>query len=224
MSLKDVRPTRADLLAVKRRLILANQGRRFLEMKREVLILELVKLSRKMAVQKKTLGEIYRHAQDTIAIAEMMEGSFGLTIAAVSVEGIPKYTIGKRNLMGLIVPVFVSEYVKKDLMNRGYGLLGTSSVIDEAAESYEEVVDEIVRAAEARAILILLLNEIDRLSRRVNTLDKRIIPELLETRFWIEFQREEQERYEKVRLLYVKKRRSLFRRKGRHHLQWASRA
>jgi V/A-type H+-transporting ATPase subunit D len=223
MTLKDTRPTRADLLAVKRRLVLASQGRKFLEMKREVLLFELIRISRQMSVQMEMLAKSYRKAQNTIAVAEMMEGSFGLTIAAVSVEGIPGVSIENKNLMGLMVPVFSSEYVRKDLMTRGYGLLGTTSVIDEAAESYEQVVEEIVQAAEGRATLILLLNEINRLSRRVNALDKRIIPNLLETRSWIEFQREEQERYEKVRLLYIKRRRSLIHQGARAHLRWASR-
>jgi V/A-type H+-transporting ATPase subunit D len=223
MTLNNTRPTRADLLAVKKRLILADRGRSFLEMKREVLTLELIKLARRMPVQHEVFRKSYQLAQDSIAIAEMMEGSFGLTVAAVSVEGVPQFSIGRRNLMGLSVPVFISAHVKKDLMTRGYGLLGTSSVIDEAAERYEEVVEEILRTAEARYTLILLLNEIERLSRRVNALDKRIIPNLLETRSWIEFEREEQERYEKVRLLYVKKKRSLLHRGKGSHLQWASR-
>jgi V/A-type H+-transporting ATPase subunit D len=223
MTLNNTRPTRADLLAVKKRLILADRGRSFLEMKREVLTLELIKLARRMPVQQEVFRKSYQLAQDSIAIAEMMEGSFGLTVAAVSVEGVPQFSIGRRNLMGLSVPVFISAHVKKDLMTRGYGLLGTSSVIDEAAERYEEVVEEILRTAEARYTLILLLNEIERLSRRVNALDKRIIPNLLETRSWIEFEREEQERYEKVRLLYVKKKRSLLHRGKGSHLQWASR-
>jgi V/A-type H+-transporting ATPase subunit D len=224
MTLNNTRPTRADLLAVKKRLILADRGRSFLEMKREVLTLELIKLARRMPVQQEVFRKSYQLAQDSIAIAEMMEGSFGLTVAAVSVEGVPQFSIGRRNLMGLSVPVFISAHVKKDLMTRGYGLLGTSSVIDEAAERYEEVVEEILRTAEARYTLILLLNEIERLSRRVNALDKRIIPNLLETRLWIEFEREEQERYEKVRLLYVKKKRSLLHRGKGSHLQWASRS
>jgi V/A-type H+-transporting ATPase subunit D len=223
MTLKDFRPTRADLLAVKQRIVIANQGRRFLEMKREVLVMELIKLAKRMPMQTEMLRNSYRKALDTIAIAEMMEGSFGLTIAAVSVEGIPEFTVANKNLMGLNVPVFSSEHTKKDLMTRGYGLLATSSVIDEAAEGYEQVVEEVIRVAEGRAALILLLDEVDRLSRRVNALDKRIIPGLLETRSWIEFQREEQERFEKVRLLHVKRRRSLIHRGERAHLRWASR-
>ncbi len=221
--LTDARQTRVDLLTVNRRLLLADRGRRYLEMKREVLTLELIRHSKEIASRMDRFREIYRHAQDTIAIAEMMEGSFGLTIAAVSVEDVPELAMGKHNLMGLAVPVFSAEHVKKDLMTRGYGLLGTSSVIDEAAEQYEEVVEAIVRVAESKATLVLLLNEIDRLTRRVNALKKRIIPNLMETRSWIEFQKEEQERYEKVKLLYVKKKRSLLSPGTRGHLQWASR-
>jgi len=39
--------------------------------------------------------------------------------------------------MGVVVPKISSESVQKKMYERGYGIIGTSAAIDEAAESYE---------------------------------------------------------------------------------------
>ncbi|RPJ53194.1 MAG: hypothetical protein EHJ95_02695, partial [Methanobacteriota archaeon] len=46
VALRDAIPTRAELLAIKRRIRLAEQGYSVLKMKREVLILELIRIVR----------------------------------------------------------------------------------------------------------------------------------------------------------------------------------
>ena len=62
--------------------------------------------------------------------------------------------------MGMHLPIFSARGVKKDLATRGYGLIGTSSVIDEAAEAYEEFTDLVIRYAEQVAAIQILTTEI----------------------------------------------------------------
>jgi len=49
--------------------------------------------------------------------------------------------------MGVVVPEIESSKVQKNLAERGYGVLGTSAVIDETASAFEELEGEIIRAA-----------------------------------------------------------------------------
>jgi V/A-type H+-transporting ATPase subunit D len=99
--------------------------------------------------------------------------------------------------------------VRKDLGERGYGLLGTSSVIDEAAEAYEELVASIIELAGHEASIRLILAELGKTSRRVNALEKKVIPELQATKDRIELRRDQLEREEFSRLFFIKKRKAV---------------
>jgi V/A-type H+-transporting ATPase subunit D len=95
--------------------------------------------------------------------------------------------------------------VKKTLDQRGYSIIGTSSVIDDAADAYEELLAEVIASAELEGGIKQLLNDIERTRRRVNALEFKVIPELKELRRFIEDQRDEMERQELVRLRRIKK-------------------
>ncbi len=95
--------------------------------------------------------------------------------------------------------------IKKTLEQRGYGLLGTSSVIDDAADAYEDLLEAIITSAELEGGVKHLLDEIERTRRRVNALEFKVIPELEEIRRLIEDQRDEMERQEWTRLRRIKK-------------------
>ena len=201
-------PTRGELLAIRRRIRTAEQGHRALRLKREILMLALVRhvdLAREL--RRKIEAEL-RHARHTFAVAEMMEGFFGMAVAAISVEEVPLVQVRWRDDMRIRLPVFEGESVRKDLRERGYGLLGTSSVIDEAAEAYEGLVADIIELAGYEASVRLILSELGKTSRRVNALEKKVIPELVATRDRIELRRDELEREEFSRLFFIKKRKA----------------
>jgi V/A-type H+/Na+-transporting ATPase subunit D len=126
MKSSDIQPTRAGLREVKRKIQIAERGHRLLKLKRDVLISELTKMAKDTLVTGRQLEERYLRAEDTLAIAQMTEGTLGLTIVALSVEVTPEILPGTRNVMGMRLPVFSARGVKKDLATRGYGLIGTS--------------------------------------------------------------------------------------------------
>src|SRR5207245_10547494 len=83
--------------------------------------------------------------------------------------------------MGIIVPKIDAKSVRKKLEDRGYGIITTSARIDEAAEAYEALVEDIVVAAEIETTMRRLIEEIEKVKRRVNALEYRVIPELKST-------------------------------------------
>jgi H(+)-transporting ATP synthase, vacuolar type, subunit D len=103
--------------------------------------------------------------------------------------------------------VITGTNVRTDLVERGYGLLGTSLVIDDLADAYENLVDAIIAYAGNAATLSRLLGEIERITRRVKALEHVVIPALTRSIATITAAREEIEREEQTRLFHVKKKR-----------------
>lgn len=205
MPVDDIKPTRAGLLIVRRRLALAERVHRLLSMKLDGMMLELVRLTEEAAEERRTLEEKYTGAREMVAVAAMMEGATGVLLAALSVEAYPSYTTGHRNVFGVRLPDLEPVMVRKTLDQRGYGILGTSSVIDDAADAYEDLLEAIIATAELEGGIKHLLDDIEKTRRRVNALEFRIIPELEEARRFIEDQRDEVERQEWTRLRRIKK-------------------
>jgi len=202
----DIQATRAGLQAVRRKIQIAENGHRLLKLKRDVLILELIAIAKNTRRSEQELGDLSQNAGKTLSIAKMMEGSLGIVIVSISVERSPEIRVTSRNVMGMQLPVFTADGVRKELADRGYGLIGTSSVIDEAAEAFEGLTEAIVRHAELLAAARILSAEILRLKRRVNALEFRVIPDLYATREAITLRRDEMEREEHSRIFWVKKR------------------
>jgi len=205
MPVDDIKPTRSGLLLVKRRLALAERIHRLLAMKLDGMMLELVRLTDRTALKRKELEEKYTKARETVAVAAMMEGATGVLLAALSVETTPTYTVRQKNVFGVCLPDLEPVMVKKTLDQRGYGILGTSSVIDDAADDYEDLLQAIITSAELEGGVKRLLDDIERTRRRVNALELKVIPELIELRRFIEDQRDEMERQDLVRLRRIKR-------------------
>jgi len=205
MPIDDIKPTRSGLMLVRRRMALAERIHRLLSMKLDGMMLELVKLTEQIARERRELEEKYSRAREMVAVAAMMEGATGVLLAALSVETHPTYTAGHKNVFGVRLPELEPVMVKKTLDQRGYGILGTSSVIDDAADAYEDLLEAIIASAELEGGVKRLLDDIERTRRRVNALEFKIIPELEEARRFIEDQRDEMERQEWIRLRRIKK-------------------
>ena len=204
MALKDVKPTRSELINLKKRVKLSERGYNILKMKRDGLILEFFKVLEEAKGSRDAVGEKYDHARQMIALANTVEGAIGVKAAALSVREKPQLTLKQKNIMGVVVPEIEATKVRKNLSERGYGVLGTSAVIDETANAFEELVDEIIRAAEIETTMKRLLSEIESTKRRVNALEFKVIPELKEASAFIKMRLDEMERDELVRLKKIK--------------------
>ena len=206
MALRDIKPTRSELINLKRRIALSERGYKILKMKRDGLILEFFKV---LADAKDSRGELlqkYQRAVESMALANTVEGAIGVKSAAFSVKEVPQITLSSKNIMGVVVAKIESSKVRKSLVDRGYGVLGTTSIIDETASSFEELVEAIIESAEIETTMKRLLNEIESTKRRVNALEFKVIPELTEARNFIKMRLDEMEREELFRLKKIKAR------------------
>ncbi|MDN7012043.1 V-type ATP synthase subunit D [Methanoculleus sp. FWC-SCC3] len=206
MALRDIKPTRSELINVKRRIKLSERGYNILKMKRDGLILEFFKVLQQAKDSRGAMLERYERALEMIALAETFEGAIGVKAAAFSTADIPAISLKSKNIMGVVVPEIEASSVRKGVLDRGYGMLGTSAVIDETAEAFEDLLEAIIEAAEIETTMKRLLDEIESTKRRVNALEFKVIPELSEARDFIKMRLDEMEREELFRLKKIKAR------------------
>ncbi|HIP62793.1 MAG TPA: V-type ATP synthase subunit D, partial [Archaeoglobus profundus] len=166
-----VQPTRMELIKLKRRIKMAKRGHALLKMKRDGLIMEFREL---LEEAKEVIGgmtEKFERAQKKLALAMAVDGVIAVKAAALASKKEPTFVMHKKNIMGVVVPVIKREKVRKKVIEREYGILGTTARIDEAVEAYEELIDAILEVAEIETTIKRLIEEIEKTKRRVNALE-----------------------------------------------------
>ena len=196
----DIKPTRSELINLKRRIKQTKNGYKLLKMKRDGLFHEFRTLLSDMIKAKKELTESYVLAKSRIDLANAIEGSLKVRSAAIANSSSPEVEVERRNIMGVVVPSVSGTNLKQAFGERSIGFTGSSPYIDEAADSFGNLIERMVKAAEMEATLKRLLAEIEATKRRVNALEFKVIPELEEARVFIQLRLEEVEREETFRL------------------------
>ena len=200
---QDVKPTRSELLRIKKQIKLAKSGYSLLKKKRDGLILEFFEILKKAKTLRQELVEEYRIALEKINIARILEGDLKVKSIAMAIKDIPDVKLATKNIMGVRVPKIESADIKKAFAERGYGIY-RSSAIDETATAYEKVVEKIILAAEVETSMRKLLNEIEKTKRRVNALEFVVIPVLDKQKSFIALRLEEMERENIFRMKRIK--------------------
>ena len=200
---QDIKPTRSELLKVKKQIKLAKSGYSLLKKKRDGLILEFFEILKKAKTLRQELVDEYKIALEKINIARTLEGDLKVKSIAMAIKEISDIKLTTKNIMGVKVPKIESSDIKKAFMERGYGVYN-SSAIDEAAEAYEKVVEKILLAAEVETSMRKLLSEIEKTKRRVNALEFVVMPRLEENSSFIRLRLEEMERENIFRLKRIK--------------------
>ena len=196
----DIKPTRSELIKLKGRIKQTKNGYKLLKMKRDGLFHEFRTLLSEMIEAKRELTEAYRLAKTRIDLANAIEGGLAVRAAAIANSAHPEVEVERRNIMGVVVPSVTGSNLRSTFAERGIGFIGSSPYIDEASDSFSELIEKIVIASEMEATLKRLLSEIEATKRRVNALEFKVIPELEEAKVFIQLRLEEMEREETFRL------------------------
>ena len=205
MAKKQVNPTRMELTRTKRKLTTAVRGHKLLKDKRDELMrqfLELVRVNKALREQVEG-GLAAASANFALARAtmsgEMVDTALLAPSQQVSVEA------GERNVMSVMVPQFEIKTRSADESNiYSYGLAFTSSDLDDAVKSLNDVLPDLLKLAEVEKSCQLMAAEIEKTRRRVNALEYVMIPEMQETIKFITMKLDENERSSQIRLMKVK--------------------
>jgi len=202
--LQNVKPTRMELLKLKRRVKLADKGHKLLKEKRDALISEFMVVIKEYREARKKVEENLKIAFYNLLMAHVLLGSRDIEqISAITLRDIG-LDFTTKNIMGVSVPVMKIDDLVRRINERGYGLLSTNAKLDDAAKNFEESLLVIVRLAEVEESVRRIAQEVEKTKRRVNALEYIVIPRLKATIKHIEMRMEEIERESFLRLKKIK--------------------
>ncbi len=200
----DIKPTRSELLKLKKQIKLAKAGHSLLKKKRDGLILEFFDFLKKAKSVRNDLAAAYKEAEIKLNVARVVHSEIELQSTAMAIPKAPDLETSTHNIMGVKVPRIKTEIIQKSTLERGKSVIGASPIVEKAISGYETVVELVIRVAEAETAMKRLLSEIEKTKRRVNALEFNRIPAMEETRKFIQFRLEEMERENVFRLKRIK--------------------
>ena len=202
--LQNVKPTRMELLKLKKRMKLAERGYKLLKEKRDALVSEFMIVIKKYKDAKSDVEEKLKDAFYNLSISEVLMGSQELDqISRITLRDI-NFDVKTKNIMGVYVPIMKTDNVIRRMSERGYGFLSTNGKIDDTANGFEESLIAIVRLAEVEESVRGIAEEVEKTKRRVNALEYIVVPRLQATIKHIEMRMEEIERESFLRLKKIK--------------------
>ncbi|MBU2560139.1 V-type ATP synthase subunit D [archaeon] len=202
--IEGVKPTRMELLRLKRKTKLAVKGHRLLKQKRDALIMEFFNILEEAKGVRKEANESLIKAFESIILARGTLGTMTVTQASMATGDVAPLETQTKSIMGVKVPTLKLEESQRDASNRGYSLIDTSSKLDEAAEQFEKALAVVVQLAEVEKTIRLLAAEIESTKRRVNALENIVIPRLTGTVKYIKMRLDEMERENFFKLKRIK--------------------
>jgi len=199
--MKNIPPTRSNLLRIKRELAFAREGYDILDKKREVLTMELMHLAHDADVLQQQVWESLATAYRALEKARLSMGQERVEWAALAVNKTVEVKIKHRSVMGVAVPT-IKAHGEPPAMP--YSLGDTTAALDEASVAFRQVLGHIPELAEFTTAVWRLAGELGKTQRRVNALQHVFIPEYEHTLAFIKGALEEREREETFRLKRLK--------------------
>ena len=188
--------SRGILLRLREQLEFTKKGQELLKMKRDHLASETNKLLSKLA-ERPELDKQLMEAYENLKTAYLNIGFSNLESQAATVNDMG-VRVRPRSIMGVIVPEVVIEK-KADI-----GSISSPSAY-KAASKLNSLIESLIQLAEAESRLESIAYELMMTNRKVNSLDRVLIPGLLELIRYVEGRLEEESLEEFFRAKCVKK-------------------
>ncbi|NLG48647.1 MAG: V-type ATP synthase subunit D [Chloroflexi bacterium] len=201
MSRLQISPTRSNLLEVRHSLNLARQGFELLDRKRDVLIMEILRVIGEAEHVQTEVQERFARAYQTMEEARATIGTERMRRISLSRTQEVDVHITPRSIMGVVVPS-VSYRVPESKLLYGFG--DTSVVLDQTQQDWAAVLALIGELAEKVTTVWRLAMELRSTQRRVNALENIFIPSYEATLRYIEEAMEEKDREELFRMKRAK--------------------
>lgn len=199
----NINPTRLNLINLKKRIVVARKGYGILKRKREVLVIEFLRLLKQSKESRSVLNALVQESYKTVTIASTYVGTFELEDVSMHMKEAEPVKIRIKNIMGVRIPE-ISRAGRPVQMS--FSILPSSLAIDDINDTFTRATNSIIDVAQREQGLKRLVLEIDKTKRRVNALDYRIIPGMAKQSKYIRMRLEEIDRDMFSALKHVKKR------------------
>ncbi len=194
-------PTKGNLIATKKSLLLAKLGFDLLDRKRNILIREMMLLVDKAKSLRGEIEQTYKKAYLALQNANITMGMCQEVAEAVSIENGVK--INYRSVMGVDIPMVE---LNSTIQDSQYGIMQSNSQFDIAYINFNKVKELTIVLAEVDNSVYRLADAIKKTQRRANALKNVNIPQFTNTVKFISNALEEKEREEFTRLKVIRHR------------------
>jgi len=198
----QVLPTKSYLLSQKNLLKLAKNGLNLMKKKQDILTSELLSISSKIKDLKDKASLLFSSAYLSLQKANISLGLVNNLIDSFKYDN--NYTIKHKIIMGLSIPIISNDYKFKS-KDINYSLIFSNSYFDQTVLDFIKVRDFIIELANMDTICYKLAININKTSKRTNSLEYVVIPNIIKNINYISSYIEEKEREDFSRNKQIKK-------------------
>jgi V/A-type H+-transporting ATPase subunit D len=191
MAREQIAPTKSNLLRVKERLALAEEGHGLLEQKREILVMELMQKLEQVKMLERELDARVKTAYPCLKQMLVVVGRERAARLAQNISYRFELTEKRVTIAGMKLPGLEVKLPDAELK---YSPVNSFAECDETVLEFIEMLKICTELAAVRTIAWRLAREVRKTQRRVNALEKMVIPTAGETRAYIEASLEERDR------------------------------
>lgn len=191
MAMLHVAPTKSNLILLKEQLAVAHEGYELLEQKREILVIELMRLVEEV---KRLEQEMARASEKAYASLKRMLLAVGRDRAreiAAGVEYPFDFEESLSTIAGIALP---SLSLRPARLRLQYSFGNSFAECDETMVEFLSYLELATRMASLRTMVWRLAKEVKKTQRRVNALEKMVIPDTDDTMRYVVGVLEERER------------------------------
>jgi V/A-type H+-transporting ATPase subunit D len=201
--LEGVKPTRMELLEIRKKILLAEKGHKLLEEKRDALVERFFDIIDKRNNLLKNIDEEFEKAFSSLIQAQMIMGEKQVEETSLLTSDIGEISFIADNIMGVKIPKMNIENL--NMINKpSYSLSDTCAKLDDSQKQFIDILKKLLDFADLEGGIKSLAVEIEKTKRRVNVLENNLIPKLKATKKYIEMQLEELEREDFFRRKRIK--------------------
>lgn len=205
MAKAQVNPTRMELTKLKKKLTTAIRGHKLLKDKRDELMRQFLDLVRENKTLREKVEQGILAANKNFVLARSSMQDEVLNVALMAPRQEVYLEASTKNVMSVEIPQFTYHTKTPDINDiYPYGFAFTSSDLDDAVKSLQDILPDMLRLAEIEKSCQLMAAEIEKTRRRVNALEHVMIPEMREKIKFIVMKLDENERSTQIRLMKVK--------------------
>jgi len=191
MAREQIAPTKSNLILTKERLNTALEGYDLLEQKREILVMELMQKVEQVKLLEKDLDQRLSTAFPSLKRMLITVGRERADKLSQNIHY--KYELNEKRVIAAGMNLLGLE-IKLPVIELKYSPANSFAECDETVIEFFELLRILTELAAVRTIAWRLAREVRKTQRRVNALDKMVIPAARETRVYIESALEERDR------------------------------
>jgi V/A-type H+-transporting ATPase subunit D len=191
MAKLNIAPTKSNLLIVKEQLSISKDGYDLLEQKREILVMELMRMVEQVKLLEQKIDSRIKTAYPALKSMLLAVGGDNVERLSHAVKYDFNITEKSVNAGGMSFSSISVNLPKRDLF---YSFMDSFADSDKVMVEFFELLQLLTEMASIRTIAWRLATEVKKTQRRVNALEKMVIPQTTETKHYIESVLEERER------------------------------